>query len=233
MSSARNKKKQVIEDKKNNDLSDNKQSDIYEETEKIILANNKLKRKKKKIKKQEEDDDDKAEAEEKDEEEKGTTTDDELEESDAEIGDGVIIADDAEEECDYDVIRNNKVDDTEIEDELNQVVENIVVEEKEEGKVFPTEVPKALRRTMPVMSKYEFTRLLGERARQLAGGAKPMIKGVENLNSAKIAFLEMQHNVMPLKLRRGLPNNLYEVWEISELNKEELMKQMGESMANV
>jgi DNA-directed RNA polymerase subunit K/omega len=71
--------------------------------------------------------------------------------------------------------------------------------------------------TKPFMTKYEKVRILSDRSTQLARGAKPLIKNTTGLSSQKIAELELENNVMPLKIRRPLPNGKYEIWYTKEL----------------
>jgi DNA-directed RNA polymerase subunit K/omega len=67
------------------------------------------------------------------------------------------------------------------------------------------------------MTIYERVRLLGERAKQLSLGAKPMIKNVDNMNPKDIAKLELENKVIPLIIIRTLPNGVKEKWKVSEL----------------
>jgi DNA-directed RNA polymerase subunit K/omega len=71
--------------------------------------------------------------------------------------------------------------------------------------------------TKNYMTIYERVRLLGERAKQLSLGAKPMIKNVENLNPKDIAKLELENKVIPLIIIRTLPNGVKERWKVTEL----------------
>jgi len=71
--------------------------------------------------------------------------------------------------------------------------------------------------TKNYMTIYERVRLLGERAKQLSLGAKPMIKNVDNMNPKDVAKLELENKVMPLIIIRTLPNGVKEKWKISEL----------------
>lgn len=71
--------------------------------------------------------------------------------------------------------------------------------------------------TKNFMTIYERVRLLGERAKQLSLGAKPMIKGVENLNPKDVAKLELENKVIPLIIIRTLPNGVKEKWKVNEL----------------
>ena len=67
------------------------------------------------------------------------------------------------------------------------------------------------------MTIYERVRLLGERAKQISLGAKPMVKNVDNLGPKEIARLELEQKVLPLIIIRTLPNGLKEKWRVNEL----------------
>jgi DNA-directed RNA polymerase subunit K/omega len=71
--------------------------------------------------------------------------------------------------------------------------------------------------TKPVLTKYERVRILGERARQLSLGAKPMIKSVENIDPKDIAHAELKMKVIPLIIIRTLPTGEKEKWKLNEL----------------
>lgn len=72
------------------------------------------------------------------------------------------------------------------------------------------------------MTKYEFVRLIGTRVQQLTKDAKPMIKNTKGLTHYQIAELEIKNNVIPIKIKRHLPNGDYEIWKVSELDKNHL-----------
>jgi DNA-directed RNA polymerase subunit K len=67
------------------------------------------------------------------------------------------------------------------------------------------------------MTIYERVRLLGDRAVQLATGAKPMIKNASSLDPKTIAKMELEKGLMPLCIIRTLPNGEKEKWKVSEL----------------
>lgn len=73
------------------------------------------------------------------------------------------------------------------------------------------------RRSIPVLTRYERTRIIGARAAQLARGAKPLVRGSESLDPQQIAELELREGVSPFYIKRPLPNNRYEVFHVSEL----------------
>lgn len=77
--------------------------------------------------------------------------------------------------------------------------------------------------TIPRLTKYERVRLLGTRTKQLSLGAPPLInnsnKILENKSPEEIALIELDLNMIPLKIKRLLPNNRYEIWHLHELQK--------------
>lgn len=78
-------------------------------------------------------------------------------------------------------------------------------------------VPNDKRITRPTLTKYERVRVLGERAKQISLNAKPMIKGVENLDPKEIAKLELKMGVLPMIIIRPLPTGQKEKWKVNEL----------------
>ena len=76
----------------------------------------------------------------------------------------------------------------------------------------------ALHRTIPILTKYERTRILGQRAAQLNSGAQPLVPvptGV--LQGHVIAALELKAKKLPFIIRRPLPNRGSEYWHVSDL----------------
>ena len=88
----------------------------------------------------------------------------------------------------------------------------------------PVEVKKTIikdedRITDPVLTRYEYVRILSDRTAQLAKGAKPMIKGdIKKYSSFELAQLELKHKVLPFIILRPLPNSKIEKWFIRELH---------------
>ena len=80
-----------------------------------------------------------------------------------------------------------------------------------------TKINKNTRISKPILSKYERVRLLSVRAKQLAQGAKPLIKNTTGLSSRQIALLELKNKIIPLIIERPIPNVGIERWRLSEL----------------
>ena len=75
-----------------------------------------------------------------------------------------------------------------------------------------------MHKTMPFLTKYEKTRILGQRAKQLNQGAHPMIPVDQKIiDGYLIAQLELQQKVLPFIIRRPLPGGKSEYWRVSDL----------------
>jgi DNA-directed RNA polymerase subunit K/omega len=72
----------------------------------------------------------------------------------------------------------------------------------------------------PIMTKFEKTDLIGERAEQIARGVKPLIKFdpmIEKFIPYEIAKKEIEEKVVPLQISRKMPDGTTEIWDIKEL----------------
>ena len=75
-----------------------------------------------------------------------------------------------------------------------------------------------LHRTLPFLTKYEKTKILGQRAKQIESGATPLVKINENIvDSHIIAELELKENKIPFIIKRPLPNGGCEYWKVQDL----------------
>ena len=75
-----------------------------------------------------------------------------------------------------------------------------------------------LHRTLPVLSRYEKARVLGERAKQINMGAKPFVEVDESMiDGYLIALKELEQKAIPFIIQRPLPNGGSEYWRIADL----------------
>jgi len=126
-------------------------------------------------------------------------------------------------EDDQDAIIDDIIDDVdafEQDGEVDQLVEG--EKQKKEGLVIDniknvyTNIVNTPKKTIPIMTKFESTRIIGVRTQQLALGAKALIP-TDGYNSVReIAIKELMERKTPFIVRRTLPNNLYEDWKIEE-----------------
>lgn len=76
-----------------------------------------------------------------------------------------------------------------------------------------------LHRTIPVLTKYERARVLGQRTKQLNSGSKPYITVPDNIiDGHLIAELELEQKRIPFIIRRPLPGGAgSEYWSLKDL----------------
>jgi DNA-directed RNA polymerase I, II, and III subunit RPABC2 len=75
-----------------------------------------------------------------------------------------------------------------------------------------------LHKTLPYLTKYEKARVLGQRAKQIETGAKPLVKTPENIiDSYVIAELELREKKIPFIIKRPIPGGAFEYWNLRDL----------------
>lgn len=114
------------------------------------------------------------------------------------------------ETCFYEYADNENADDIII-DYQDDDIDNV-----EDDK----QIPDDERITKNILTKYEKVRILGTRAKQIALGAKVLVKTNDTKSPYELAILELENNILPFKIKRPLPNNTYEIWKLSELEKD-------------
>jgi DNA-directed RNA polymerase I, II, and III subunit RPABC2 len=71
--------------------------------------------------------------------------------------------------------------------------------------------------TTRYLTKYERARVLGTRALQISMNAPVMVDIGGETDPLKIAMKELRERKIPMIIRRYLPDNSYEDWNIDEL----------------
>ena len=73
-------------------------------------------------------------------------------------------------------------------------------------------------RTTPILTKYEKTKILGIRAKQINNGSKPFINiSEEVIDGNIIAIMELQEKKLPFIIKRPISNNKFEYWKLEDL----------------
>ena len=73
-------------------------------------------------------------------------------------------------------------------------------------------------RTTPILTKYEKTRILGVRTKQINDGCKPFISiNEEIIDGEIIAKLELNAKKIPFIIKRPISNNKFEYWKLEDL----------------
>lgn len=75
-----------------------------------------------------------------------------------------------------------------------------------------------LHKTLPFVTKYERARILGERAKQIENGAKPLVVVEDDvIDGYLIALKEFEEKKIPFIVKRPLPNGGCEYWKLKDL----------------
>jgi DNA-directed RNA polymerase subunit K/omega len=102
----------------------------------------------------------------------------------------------------------------------NNYIRLIMSESDEENyediDIQPNIIIKKQKETIPRLTKFERTKILSERATQLANGSKPFVEGTFQ-NVYQIAEEELSQNKIPFIIKRKNGTNV-ELWKIDELN---------------
>lgn len=95
-------------------------------------------------------------------------------------------------------------------DEINALT--VVVRDKNNN------IVDEIHKTIPLLTKYERTRIIGQRAKQINSGAKAFVKVPENvIDGYLIAELELAQKRIPFIIRRPLPGGGCEYWNLKDL----------------
>jgi DNA-directed RNA polymerase subunit K/omega len=122
---------------------------------------------------------------------------------------------DRDDDCVYKLTKKKNTIDVEIESAEDNFEDDEFEKTKNDNDKY---VKPNERKTKPFLFEFERVRILGERARQLTLGAKPMIKNIEKMDPKYIARLELEKKVIPIIILRELPNGLIEKWKVNELS---------------
>ena len=75
-----------------------------------------------------------------------------------------------------------------------------------------------LHRTIPILTKYEKTKILGLRVKQLNNNSKPFLDLADKiLDNFIIANMELQEKKLPFIIQRPIPNGSFEYWKLQDL----------------
>ena len=73
-------------------------------------------------------------------------------------------------------------------------------------------------KTVPFLTKYEKTRVIGQRIQQLNNGAKVYVNISDDIiDNNVIAEIELKEKKIPFIIRRPLPDNTFEYWKLQDL----------------
>jgi len=78
-------------------------------------------------------------------------------------------------------------------------------------------IPNEHRKTSELITKFEFTDVISNRAKQIENGSKIFVDiGAED-NPITMAEMEIKMKQCPLSIRRFISNNIAEIWNVNEM----------------
>jgi DNA-directed RNA polymerase I, II, and III subunit RPABC2 len=82
----------------------------------------------------------------------------------------------------------------------------------------PTRETDKNHKSVPYLTLFEKTKIIGFRANQLAQGARPLIEVPKHVTDVlEIARIELEQKRMPYILKRGMPDGTFEYWRLTDL----------------
>ena len=118
----------------------------------------------------------------------------------------------------YEISESQNISKSNLDDEDDDDDVFEYIDPEEDNKNENLRVPDDERTTIPRLTKYEKVRILGTRIKQISDGSKIFVKSKDIKNASSIADLELKHKVIPLKIKRPLPDGRYEIWSVNELS---------------
>ena len=100
-----------------------------------------------------------------------------------------------------------------------EMIENITSFTPEDFNTFNTNYEKNKKDyiTSPFLNKFEKTKIISERAQQLANGSIPLLKNAESYSSVfEIALEELKQKKIPSIIKRPVANS-FEYWKLEDL----------------
>ena len=157
----------------------------------------------------------------------GEVDDGELDNDNDENNDNLYVDDENEDDDDdsFSEMEYKKLDSVEIEDYTkvyhNDIYEHNSHEVQTLAKVIRDEnntIIDDLHKTIPILTKYERARILGQRAKQINSGAPSFVTpSRDTMDGYLIAIQELEEKKIPFIIRRPLPFGGCEYWRVSDL----------------
>lgn len=96
----------------------------------------------------------------------------------------------------------------------NQELQQLIKINKNEDGIINDENHK----TIPILTRYEKSKIIGLRATQINSGSELFIKVPANIiDGITLATMELKQKKIPFIIRRPLPNGTNEYWDIKDL----------------
>lgn len=97
----------------------------------------------------------------------------------------------------------------------NQELQSLIkIKRNEDGLIYDEK-----HKTIPILTRYEKSKIIGLRAKQINSGGDLFIKAPSNIiDGITLAKMELKQKKIPFIIRRPLPNGKNEYWDINDLD---------------
>ena len=97
----------------------------------------------------------------------------------------------------------------------NQELQKLIKIKRNEDNIIIDENHK----TIPILTRYEKSKIIGLRAKQINSGSELFVKAPANIiDGITLATMELKEKKIPFIIRRPLPNGKNEYWDIKDLD---------------
>jgi DNA-directed RNA polymerase I, II, and III subunit RPABC2 len=126
------------------------------------------------------------------------------------LGEGGEGDDESDDEGEFDITQDD--------DYLQRYHPEMIYPDSREVQMYLREYSEGTKKRIsrPILSKYEATSIVGMRAQQLSRGSEPYVQ-VDETDPIEVAKIELRAKIIPVIVRRVLPNGVSEYWRLSEL----------------
>jgi DNA-directed RNA polymerase I, II, and III subunit RPABC2 len=139
------------------------------------------------------------------------------------VDDDIILQElddtDIDEELDFDADAEEFFDESNFKDFDTRIQFRIFDPEKYENEIHKEiiVVPKQYRKTSEVITKFEYTDVTSNRAKQIENGSPIFTDIKDESDPIKMAEMEIRMKRCPLSIRRLISNNICEIWDVNEM----------------
>lgn len=127
--------------------------------------------------------------------------------------------DDETDELEFDADEDEFFDDSNFKDFNEKIQFRVFDPEKYETELHKEIiiVPNNYRKTSEVITKFEFTDVVSNRAKQIENGSPVFVDIKDETDPISMAELEIRMKRCPISIRRLISNNIAEIWDVNEM----------------
>lgn len=124
-----------------------------------------------------------------------------------------------ENDVDFDADDEDFFDEDNFKDFNNQIKYHVYDPNKYENEIHReiTIIPNQFRKTSEVITKFEFTDVTSNRAKQIENGGKIFVDIHDETDPIKMAELEIRMKCCPFSIRRMISNDIAEIWDVNDM----------------